>query len=287
MFTPDTLSGKQILITGGGSGLGLSMAKAFVAHGASVAICGRTESKLEVAAAEILAVAQPGSRVLWRGCDVRDYAQVEALAAYLASEWGVTNGLVNNAAGNFLSTAEDLSPGGFKAVVDIVLHGSFNCSHAFGRRMIDAGQPGAILNIVTTYTETGCAFVLPSAAAKAGVLAMANTLAFEWAGYGIRVNSIAPGPFPTEGAWSRLLPDESAKDLMLRRHPMKRPGEHPELMHVATFLMSDMASYMTGACVPVDGGERLQGAEFAFIAELMPRDQLRAVFQQMKAKTQK
>jgi len=282
MFSADTLKGQSILITGGGSGLGLSMAKGFAAAGAQVAICGRTESKLQAAAQEILAAGAP--KVAYAVCDVRDHAAVEAMRDKLVAELGSITGLVNNAAGNFLCPAEDLSPGGFKAVIDIVLHGSFNASHVFGRYWIENKIQGNILSIVTTYTETGSGFVLPSAAAKAGVLAMTNSLAFEWAGYGIRANSIAPGPFPTEGAWSRLVPSADAQKLMIDRVPMQRPGDHQELANLATFLMSDMARYITGACIPIDGGERLAGAEFNFVAQLMPRDQLRAMLQAMKPK---
>ncbi len=286
MFEPTTLQGKNILITGGGSGLGLAMAKYLGGLGARIAICGRTEEKLQKAVAEIEEAS--GTQACYRICDVRDHVQVHQMFNELEQEWGgPVNGLINNAAGNFLCTAEDLSPGGFKVVVDIVLHGSFNCSLEMGKRLIEAKAPGAILNIVTTYTETGSAFVAPSAAAKAGVLAMANSLAIEWGGYGIRVNSIAPGPFPTEGAWSRLIPSDQALDLMLKRHPMKRAGEKPELAAAAAFLMSDLASYITGTCLTVDGGEHLQGAEFNFIGELMPREQLRGVFQEMRQKSKK
>ncbi len=165
--------------------------------------------------------------------------------------------MVDNTAGNFLSASEDLSANAFKSVVDIVLNGSFNCSQHFGSQLINKKQQGSILNIVTTYTETGSAFVLPSASAKAGVLAMTNTLAYEWAAYGIRVNSIAPGPFPTEGAWSRLMPDEKAEKYYLNRIPMKRYGNKEELANLAAFLMSDLAPYMTGSNVVIDGGEHL------------------------------
>lgn len=282
MFTQDTLSGQTILITGGGSGLGLSMAKKFAQVGANIAICGRTEEKLKNAVKEITEAAQ-GSRAEYYQVDVRDYEGVSGMIADILSDFGSLEGLVNNAAGNFLSASEDLSPGGFKAVVDIVLHGSFNCTHVFGNYLIDNEKKGNILNMVTTYAEgTGCAFVLPSACGKAGVMAMTRSLAFEWAEYGIRLNAIAPGPFPTKGAWSRLVPEETLEKKFKNKIPLKRYGEHEELANLATFLMSDLAPYITGECVVIDGGESLQAGQFNFINELMPRDKLKSLFKSMK-----
>ncbi len=282
MFTEDTLKDKTILITGGGSGLGLAMAKGFVRHGADVAICGRTEEKLQKAV-EYIAEQREGSEVRYYVCDVRDHDAVTEMTRSIVSDFGSMEGLVNNAAGNFLSASEDLSPGGFKAIVDIVLHGSFNCTHAFGNYLIDHGKEGSVLNIVTTYAEgTGCAFVLPSACSKAGVLAMTRSLAYEWAEYGIRLNAIAPGPFPTEGAWSRLVPDKLIEKKFIKKIPMKRYGKHEELANLATFLMSDMAPYITGESVVIDGGERLQAGQFNFINDLMSRKKLKAAFKAMK-----
>ncbi|MGH1366768.1 MAG: SDR family oxidoreductase [Calditrichia bacterium] len=281
MFTKDTLKGKSILITGGGSGLGLGMARAFAEHGANIAICGRTEEKLKKAAESI---GEFGTKVLWHSVDVRDYEAVSEMMKSLKTEFGELNGLVNNAAGNFYCPSEELTPNGFKAVVDIVLTGSFNCSQTFGAQLIEDEKPGNIINIVTTYTETGCAFVLPSACAKAGVYAMTNSLAYEWATYGIRVNAIAPGPFPTEGAWKRLMPDENFEKMYLKRHPMNRYGEPEELNNLAVFMMSDLSPYMTGECVNIDGAERLQGAQFNMVAQMMPRKQLKQVFQMMRPK---
>ncbi len=240
-----------------------------------------TQEKLEHAAGEI---GKFGTKVIPKVTDVRDYDAVGILISELNKEFGVLNGLVNNAAGNFLSTSEDLSANAFKTIVDIVLHGSFNCSKHFGSHLINKKQQGAILNIVTTYTESGSAFVLPSASAKAGVLAMTNTLAFEWATYGIRVNSIAPGPFPTKGAWSRLMPDEKAEKYYLNRIPMKRYGEKEELANLAAFLMSDLAPYMTGSNVVIDGGEHLSSGQFNFINDLMPREELKKIFSTMRPK---
>lgn len=281
MFTSDTLQDQTILITGGGSGLGLEMAKKFASLGANIAICGRTQSKLEHAAKEIRA--EGDGEVHTHVCDVRNYEGVESMISSIIEDFGSMEGLVNNAAGNFLAASEDLSPGGFKAIVDIVLHGSFNCTHVFGNYLIDQDKSGSILSIVTTYAEgTGSAFVLPSACAKSGVLTMTRSLAYEWATYNIRLNAIAPGPFPTEGAWTRLVPDDSFEEKFLSKIPAGRYGEPEELANLAAFLMSDMAPYITGECVVIDGGERLSAGQFNFIDKLAPREELKQFFQAMK-----
>ncbi|NOX38027.1 MAG: SDR family oxidoreductase [Calditrichaeota bacterium] len=284
MFQKETLKGKKILVTGGGSGLGLAMADRFAELGADVAICGRTESKLQAAVERLRS---HGTRVEYFVCDVRDYDAVGRMFADIEDRMGRLNGLVNNAAGNFLSPSEDLSPNAFRAVIDIVLMGTFNCTQHFARRLIAEKSPGSILNIVTTYVHTGSAFVMPSAAAKAGVYAMTMSLAYEWAEYGIRVNAIAPGPFPTKGAWSRLMPDEKFEQFYLQRHPLHRYGEKSELANLAAFIMSDMAPYLTGECITIDGAERLQGGQFNFITQMMPRDKLKAIFRAMKEKARK
>jgi NAD(P)-dependent dehydrogenase (short-subunit alcohol dehydrogenase family) len=282
MFKEDTLKNETILITGGGSGLGLSMAHKFAELGADIAICGRTEKKL-AAAAEALKT--HGTDVQYYPVDVRNYGDVGDMFKNILKDFGKMTGLVNNAAGNFLSASEDLSPGGFKAIVDIVLHGSFNCTHHFGNYLIKQKEKGNILNIVTTYAEdAGSAFVLPSACSKAGVLAMTRSLAFEWGTYGIRVNAIAPGPFPTEGAWTRLFPSKKFEKKYLDKIPAARYGEHEELANLAAFLMSSLAPYITGECVTIDGGEKLSGGQFNFIDSFMSRGKLKMAFKMLKMK---
>lgn len=282
MFTQDTLKDQTILITGGGSGLGLAMARKFASLGANIAICGRTEEKLRHAIEELREIG-PERELRYYTADVRKYDRVKKLMGDIISDFGSIEGLVNNAAGNFLSASEDLSPGGFKTVVDIVLHGTFNCTHTFGNYLIGNKKKGNILNIVTTYAEgTGSAFVLPSACAKAGVLAMTRSLAYEWATYGIRQNAIAPGPFPTEGAWTRLIPSKKYEKKFLEKIPLGRYGEHEELANLAVFLMSDMAEYITGECVTIDGGEKLAAGQFNFIDQLMSRSNLKKMFRKMR-----
>jgi len=214
---------------------------------------------------------------------VRDHEAVSEMMKEVVSEHGNLYGLVNNAAGNFLSASEDLSPGGFKAIVDIVLHGTFNCTHTFGNYLIDNQLEGHVLNIVTTYAQhTGSAFVLPSACGKSAVLTMTRSLAYEWGEYGIRLNAIAPGAFPTKGAWSRLVPDKLIDKYFLKRNPLKRYGKHEELAHLAIFMMSDMSSYMNGECVTLDGGESLSSGQFNVAMEIMSRKKLKKVFRAMK-----
>jgi NAD(P)-dependent dehydrogenase (short-subunit alcohol dehydrogenase family) len=281
MFTEDLLQDKVVLVTGGGSGLGLSMAKKFAALGARVAITGRSADRLEGAAQEI---DPSGERVFTHAADVRDFGQVEALIGETGAKFGGIDVLVNNAAGNFLAPTEDLSPNGFNAVVQTVLYGTFHATLAAGRAMIERGQGGSILNIVTTYAWTGSAFVIPSAAGKAGVLAMTRSLAVEWATYGIRCNAIAPGPFPTEGAWSALMPTPEIEKEAKARIPMGRFGEHDELTNLAVFLVSDAAPFINGECVTIDGGEWIaSGGEFNGMTRV-PREQLKGMMRAMRGK---
>lgn len=257
MFEAGLLSQKTIIITGGGTGLGKSMAHRFGELGANLVIASRREEVLKSAAQEI---GQTGARVLALPCDVRLPAQVQEMVSKTKDHFGGVDVLVNNAAGNFISPTENLSAGGFQVVVDIVLNGTFNCTLAAGKEMM-TGDGGVILNIVTTYSWTGSGYVVPSAAAKAGVLAITRSLAVEWAKYGIRTVAIAPGPFPTEGAWSRLVPPGlGIKKRMQERIPLKRFGEHLELANLATYLVSDQAGYINGEVVTIDGGEWLRGA---------------------------
>ena len=272
MFQTGLLEGRTIVVTGGGSGLGAEMARRFASLGAQVVVIGRRKEPLDVVAASV------GGQAF--SCDIRDFGAVQDVASRLDR----VDGLVNNAAGNFLAASEDLSSNGFKTVVDIVLNGTFHCTSAFGRKMIEAGKGGAILNIVTTYAWTGSAFVLPSACAKAGVLAMTRSLAVEWAAYGIRVNAIAPGPVPTEGAFSRLMPDPSLEEMARNRIPLKRFGTPREIADAAVYLMSDGAAYVTGDCLTVDGGEWLKnGGEFSYATDL-DRQNLKQMLKAMRGK---
>ncbi len=277
MFQAGLLKDKTFVITGGGTGLGAAMAKRCAELGARCVLLGRRKEKLDEIA---LQIERAGGKASAHSCDVRDFSAVQEVAARV----GQADGLVNNAAGNFLAAAEDLSSNGFKAVVDIVLNGTFHCTSAFGRRMIESGKGGAIVNIVTTYAWTGSAFVLPSACAKAGVLALTRSLAVEWAAYGIRVNAIAPGPVPTEGAFSRLLPDPSLEEMARNRVPLKRFGTPREIADAAVYLLSDGAAYVTGDCLTVDGGEWLRnGGEFSWATDF-DRENLKQMLKAMRGK---
>ena len=257
MFTKELLKKKIIIITGGGTGLGKSMAQRFGELGANLVITSRKLEVLEETAEELRT---SGANVLPLQCDVRKPDEVEEMISRAVGEFGAVDVLVNNAAGNFISPTERLSPGGFKVIVDIVLNGTFNCTLSAGKEIIKSGG-GVILNIITTYAWTGSGYVVPSACAKAGVLAMTRSLAVEWAKYGIRTNAIAPGPFPTEGAWKRLVvPGLGIEKKMKKRIPLKRFGEQRELADLATFLISDGAGYINGEVVTIDGGEWLKGA---------------------------
>jgi NAD(P)-dependent dehydrogenase (short-subunit alcohol dehydrogenase family) len=265
-FRKDLLAGKTTIITGGGSGLGRSMALRMAGLGASVALFGRRPEPLDETAK---AVRAEGGRACAAPCDVRDPAAVRAAFDRAEQELGPPNQLINNAAGNFLCPSEDLSDNGFDSVVKIVLYGSFHCTRELGRRLIERKQKGEILSIVTSYAESGSAFVLPSAVGKAGVLAMTRSLAVEWAAYGIRLNAVAPGPFPTEGAFSRLMPGSEMVTQAKRRIPSRRFGEHEELTNLVAYLMSDASPYQTGDLVTIDGAEALfSGQQFAGFAHL-------------------
>jgi len=272
MLRDNALEGKVIVVTGGGSGLGKAMTQYFMELGAKVAITSRDLEKLKTTAAEL--EKQTGGTCLAVQCDVRHYDQVENMLAEVLKNYGKVDVLLNNAAGNFIAPTERLSANAFDTVIDIVLKGSKNCTLAFGKHWIDTKQTSAtILNIVTTYAFTGSAYVVPSATAKAGVLAMTRSLAVEWAKYGIRSNAIAPGPFPTKGAWDRLLPGDLAEKFdMSKKVPLKRVGDHQELANLAAYLVSDFSAYINGEVVVIDGGEWLQGAGQFNILEKIPAE---------------
>lgn len=281
MFASDLLKDKVLVVTGGGSGLGAEMARRFAALGAHSVVLARKLDRLEKVAGEIQAA---GGKATALACDVRDAAGVAAAADEIEKKLGRVDGLVNNAAGNFLAASEDLSANGFRTVVDIVLNGTFHCTQAFGKKMIARGKGGAIVNIVTTYAWMGSAFVLPSACAKAGVLALTRSLAVEWACYGIRLNAIAPGPVPTEGAFSRLMPDPTFEEEARNRVPLKRFGTPREIADAAVFLLCDGAGYVTGDCLTVDGGEWLRnGGEFNYATDY-DRDNLKQMLRAMRGK---
>ena len=272
MLRDNALADKVIVITGGGSGLGKAMTKYFMELGARVAITSRDLDKLKTTAQEL--ETETKGKCLPLQCDVRHYDQVEAMLAEVLREYGKVDVLLNNAAGNFISPTERLSANAWDTIIDIVLKGSKNCTLAFGKHWIDAKQTNTnILNIVTTYAWTGSAYVVPSATAKAGVLAMTRSLAVEWAKYGIRTNAIAPGPFPTKGAWDRLLSgDLKEKFDLAKKVPLKRVGDHQELANLAAYLVSDFSAYVNGEVITIDGGEWLQGAGQFNLLEAVPKE---------------
>ncbi len=257
MFRADLLKDKKILITGGGSGLGKSMGRRVLELGASLVICGRREAVLDETLAEFDADF-PG-RTARHVCDIRDAAAVDDMMTAIWAA-GPLDALVNNAAGNFIARTETLSPRAVDAVLGIVMHGTAYVTLACGRRWLEAGRPGNVLSIVTSYAWTGSGYVVPSAMAKAGVLAMTRSLACEWGPRGIRFNAIAPGPFPTKGAWERLVPDSASEETWRNNIPLRRFGEHAELADLVAYLLAEGSGYINGEVVTIDGGEWLQGA---------------------------
>jgi NAD(P)-dependent dehydrogenase (short-subunit alcohol dehydrogenase family) len=281
MFQPDLLRDKRILITGGGTGLGKAMARRFLELGATVYICGRRQQVLTQTVTELNPIAP--ARIHSLPCDVRDLPRVEEMISTMWKD-GPLNIVVNNAAGNFMARTEELTPGAFDAVLGIVLMGTINVTMACGRRWLSAKHPGVILNIAATYADTGSAYVVPSAIAKAGVVSLTRSLAVEWGNRGIRMNAIAPGPIPTEGAFSRLLPRPELEKLALDRNPLGRFGTADELANLATFLVSEGSSYINGEVVVMDGGEWLQGAgEFSSLGRQLT-DKDWELFKPRKAK---
>mgnify|MGYP003662914208 FL=1 len=272
MLRDDALKGKTIVITGGGSGLGKSMTTYFLELGANVVITSRNIEKLQTVKKEL--EEKTGGTVLPVQCDVRHYDEVEAMVKAANDAFGSVDVLLNNAAGNFISPTERLSANAFDTIIDIVLKGTKNCTLAFGKHWIEKKETNkTVLNIVTTYAFTGSAYVVPSATAKAGVLAMTRSLAVEWAKYGIRFNAIAPGPFPTKGAWDRLLPgDLKEKFDLAKKVPLKRVGDHQELANLAAYLVSDFSAYLNGEVIVIDGGEWLKGAGQMNLLEEVPQE---------------
>lgn len=277
MFERNLLHGKKILVTGGGSGLGRAFAEAYVALGADCHICGRREDVVQQAAADIEQKYPEGGRIYPYACNIKDSAQVEQMVDKIWSRAPLT-GLVNNAAGNFISPTQDLSPRGFCAITDIVFHGTFNVTQAIGKRWIKDGSfdvTKSVISILVTWIRNGSPFTVPSAMSKSGIHAMTKSLAVEWARYGIRLNAIEPGLFPTEGARARLHPGASSEDFAkeLKTIPMRRYGDKPELANLAVFLMADGCDYLTGESIAVDGGRFLAtGANFYNLADLGATD---------------
>ncbi len=287
MLRDGALEGKTIVVTGGGSGLGKSMTKYFLELGAKVAITSRNLEKLQGTAKEL--EEETGGSCLPLQCDVRHYDQVESMRDRVLEAFGSVDILLNNAAGNFISPTERLSANAFDTIIDIVLKGTKNCTLAFGKHWIDTKYKNTVvLNIVTTYAWTGSAYVVPSATAKAGVLALTRSLAVEWAKYGMRFNAIAPGPFPTKGAWDRLLPgDMKDKFDLSKKVPLQRLGEHQELANLAAYLVSDFSAYVNGEVVTLDGGEWLKGAGQFNLLDQVPEqmwDMLEAAIRAKKNK---
>lgn len=268
MLKEGSLKGKTVLITGGGTGLGRSIGKYLLELGANLVIGSRKQDVIERTATEL--ATETGGKTLAVVCDVRQYDQIENMIRQAEDAFGAVDAVINNAAGNFISPTERLSHRAFDIVVDIVLKGTYYTTLVAGKNWISKKQKGVFLNIVTTYAWTGSGYVVPSACGKAGVLALTRSLAVEWAKYGIRSNAIAPGPFPTEGAWSRLLPGDLAQKFdPARRIPLKRVGEHQELANLAAYLVSDFSSYINGEVVTIDGGEWLRsGGEFSHLESI-------------------
>ncbi|HXL99582.1 MAG TPA: SDR family oxidoreductase [Rhizomicrobium sp.] len=271
MFNKGLLAGKRILVTGGGTGLGEVMTEAYAQLGATVYICGRRAAVLDETAKRISDAT--GARVKGIACDIRVAEAVDDMVAQIWADGGALTGLVNNAAGNFISRTKDLSPRGFNAIADIVFRGSFYATLSCGKRWIDGGHKGSVISILTTWIWNGGPFTVPSAMSKAGLNIMTKSLATEWGPHGIRLNAIAPGPFPTKGAWERLSPQSANRGERANPIPMGRNGEMPELANLAVFLMADGCDYLTGQTIAIDGAMHLaSGGNFAALAQLGDAD---------------
>jgi len=265
MFRQDLLKGKRILVTGGGTGLGKEIAARYLALGAELWLAGRRGGVLEGTAKDLMK--SFGGSVRTQAVDIRDAAAVDAMVQHIWDEGGPLSGLVNNAAGNFISPTKDLSPNGFNAIANTVFHGTFYVTHAVGKRWIAGGDKGTVLSILVTWVHTGSPYVVPSAMSKAGLHVMTKSLAVEWGRYGIRLNAIAPGPFPTEGAAKRLRPD-GGFDASSERNPMRRVGKMEELQNLATFLMADGCEWLTGETIAIDGAGYLATGSGGYFTEL-------------------
>jgi NAD(P)-dependent dehydrogenase (short-subunit alcohol dehydrogenase family) len=282
MLKEGSFNGKTIVVTGGGTGLGKVMATYLSSLGANIVIASRKQEVLDKTASEMSGLT--GGKVLAISIDVRNPDSVNELVEKSYAEFGAVDGLINNAAGNFISPTERLSHNAFNNIIDIVLKGTTNCTLSFGKKWIADKTPATVLNIATTYAQTGSGYVVPSACAKAGVVAMTKSLAVEWAKYGIRFNAIAPGPFPSKGAWERLLPGDLAEKFDMRKKiPLKRVGEYQELANLAAYLLSDYSAFMNGEIVTFDGGEWLQGAGEFNMFEMIPQEQWDMLEQMIRA----
>jgi NAD(P)-dependent dehydrogenase (short-subunit alcohol dehydrogenase family) len=266
MFKDGILKGKRILVTGGGTGLGKEIATRYLALGADVWLAGRRGSVLEETAKELMG--KHGGSVRTHSVDIRDAAAVDAMVQHIWDESGPLTGLVNNAAGNFISPTKDLTPNGFNAIANIVFHGTFYVTQAVGKRWIEGKHKGSVVSILVTWVHTGSPYVVPSAMSKAGLHVMTKSLAVEWGRFGIRLNAIAPGPFPTEGASKRLRPGSGGFEDTTQMNPMKRIGRMEELQNLATFLMADGCEWLTGETIGLDGGGYLASGSGAYFAQL-------------------
>ena len=270
MFREGLLKGKNILITGGGTGLGKEIAARYLSLGAGLWLCGRRGPVLDSCAGEL--TSRHGGTVRTHAVDIRDAQAVDAMLERIWAESGPLTGLVNNAAGNFISPTKDLSPNGFNAIANIVFHGTFYVTQGVGKRWIAGGHKGSVISILVTWVWTGSPYVVPSAMSKAGLHIMTKSLAVEWGRYGIRLNAISPGPFPTEGASKRLRPDSSFED-STAQNPMRRVGRMEELQNLATFLMADGCEWLTGQTIAIDGaGYLATGAYFTELDKLGDAD---------------
>jgi NAD(P)-dependent dehydrogenase (short-subunit alcohol dehydrogenase family) len=266
MFKEGLLKGKRILVTGGGTGLGKEIAARYLQLGAEVWIAGRRGPVLDSCAKDL--VSQHGGVVRTHAVDIRDAAAVDAMVQRIWDEAGPLTGLVNNAAGNFISPTKDLTPNGFNAIANIVFHGTFYVTQAVGRRWIAAKQKGSVISILVTWVHTGSPYVVPSAMSKAGLHVMTKSLAVEWGRFGIRLNAIAPGPFPTEGASKRLRPGMGGFEDTTHMNPMRRVGRMDELQNLATFLMADGCEWLTGETIAIDGGGYLATGSGGYFLQL-------------------